>query len=121
MAVCLFTLLSGCVNKKCFLLGQSGFQKAHRHARRALREAGFDISPHCPNYELEIFWRVDRRDSPFRYYVLYDFLKVSAKPGPDRFVIASDMVTHKTYLRADVRSNENLDALPLAESPASVD
>ncbi len=99
------------------------YVKAHNHAQKVLRESGSELSPYPPDYDLMTFWR--------RHYVeetltihdcqLYDFLKTSEKPGPDRFVIAYDKATRKTYLRADLRSNENIETLPPVGSSSERD
>ena len=121
VAVCLFALLSGCVFSDPNLWGQARFQMAHRHAQRVVSPYG--ITPYAPNYDLEIFWRkhYDAATGKHHSYELYDFLKVSPQPGPDRFVIAYDRATRKTYLRADLRSNDNLETLRSVGSPARVD
>lgn len=87
---------------------------AHKHAERVLRDAGTQLTPYWPNYELMCFYRQhwDKSTEVMHEYELYDFLKICDRPGPPRFVIAYDMATRKTYLRAELRSNENLDRLP---------
>jgi hypothetical protein len=86
---------------------------AHQHAERVLRDAGTQLSPYS-DYDLMTFYRRqwDESAEVMHKYELYDFLKICATPGPPRFVIAYDMATRKTYLRADLRSNENLERLP---------
>ncbi|QDV89027.1 hypothetical protein RAS2_00880 [Phycisphaerae bacterium RAS2] len=89
---------------------------AEEHATNALTESGWELS--CTDYELMVFWRRHTPKENGMYVVhdlqLYEYLKKSEKPGPDRFVIAYDKATRKTHLRSDLRSNENLDALPKA-------
>lgn len=89
------------------------YQMAHLHAARVLEEAGSSLRPYRPDYDLEMFWRkhYDEEAKVLHVYQLYDFLKASSEPGPDRFVIAYDNVTRETYLRNDLRSNANLESL----------
>ncbi len=89
---------------------------AHGHARKVLRKAGSDLRPYHPDYELMIFWRrfYDESTMTIHDCQLYDFLKLSSRLGPCRFVIAYDKATRETYLRADLRSDENLEFLPQA-------
>jgi hypothetical protein len=112
----LFVYLSGCVINDPNHNEKIRFSMARIHAERVLAESGSSLRPCPPDYELMTFWR-KHYDEPTRavhVYELYDFLKTSAQPGPDRFVIAYDKATRKTYLRADLRSNENLEILPAA-------
>ena len=87
---------------------------ALEHAEHVIRETGSNLRPYHPDYELMIFWRRDYDESTkiLHHYELYDLMKTSQQPGPDRFVIAYDKVTRKTYLRTDLRSNENITTLP---------
>jgi len=89
------------------------YAMATRHAREALKDAGYDLTPGYPDYDLMIFGRrhYDRETEVLHHLVLYDFLKIADKPGPNRFVIAYDTATRETYLRPDLRSNENLERL----------
>lgn len=59
----------------------------------------------------------DAETKVFHKYQLYDFLKTSPGPGPAHFVIAYDTATRKTCLRADLRSNQDLDRLPADTTP----
>ena len=113
VAVCLVALLSGCAINDPNRNGKLRYSMAHIHAKRALSEAGASLTPYRPDYGLMIFCRrhYDTRTETIHDYQLYDFLKLTPKPGPNRFVIAYDDVTRKTYLRADLRSDENLDSL----------
>lgn len=90
---------------------------AEEHAMNALRDSGCRLT--CSDYELMVFWRRHTPKENGLYIVhdmqLYDYIKKSEKPGPDHFVIAYDKATRKTYLRSDLRSNENLDAIPKAK------
>lgn len=90
---------------------------AYEHAQSALHESGWTLDPY-KDYDLEIFRRrfAERVEQEYRHHdlELYDFLKKASSPGPDRFVIAYDNVTKATYLRQDLRSNENLANLPRA-------
>lgn len=92
------------------------YQMAHAHAGELLQAAGSDLDAH-DDYDLMIFFR--RHNDLVRRivhrYELYDFLKTSPKPGPERFVIAYDDATRRTYLRSDLRSNENLESLPVVD------
>lgn len=94
------------------------YQMAHLHAADVLKAAGCELSPFGGgNYNLMEFWTkyYDEKTKIVHFYQLYDFLKICDKPGPDRFVIAYDTVTRKTYLRSDLRSNVNLDRLPATQ------
>ena len=123
VAVCLFALLSGCAINDPNRNDKIRYSMAHIHAKRALSEAGSSLTPYRPDYELMVFWRrhYDTCTKTIHDCQLYDFLKVSPKPGPERFVIAYDKATRKTYLRADLRSDENMESLRSVESPARVD
>jgi hypothetical protein len=89
---------------------------AEQHAKNALHDSGWGLT--SSDYERMLFWRRHTPKESGLYIVhdlqLYEYRKISEKPGPDRFVIAYDKATRKTYLRSDLRSNENLDALPKA-------
>ncbi len=74
---------------------------AHGHAERVLKEAGSKLRPYAPDYDMKTFWT--------SHSEFYDFLKTSTKPGPNRFVIVYDSEKRKTYLRADLHSDENLE------------
>ena len=113
VAVCLFALLSGCAINDPNRNDKIRYSMAHAHAKRSLSEAGSSLTPYWPDYELLTFWRrhYDTPTKTIHDYKLYDFLKVSPEPGPSRFVIAYDTATRKTYLRADLRSNENMERL----------
>lgn len=93
------------------------FMMATSHAREVLADAGNGQTPNQLDYDMMIFTRrvFDESTQTEHHLELYDFLKTSSHCGPQRFVIAYDDVTRKTYLRSDLRSNENLDSLPLAE------
>jgi len=88
------------------------FGMATQHALGVIEQANQQLT--LADYDLEVFWRkhYDESTKTTHFYELYDFAKKSANPGPDRFVIAYDRHTRNTYLRADLRSNENLDRLP---------
>ena len=96
------------------------YQMAHLHAQRVLREAGSQLRPYTPDYDLMTFWRrdYDEQTTVIHDYQLYDFLKTSREPGPDRFEIAYDTATRETYLRTDLRSNQNVGTLP-SSAPAA--
>ena len=121
--VCFLALRSGCAINDPNRNDKMRYQMAHSHARRVLTETGSDLTPYSPDYELMIFWRrhYDESTKTVHDCQLYDFVKASPEPGPERFVIAYDKATRKTYLRADLRSNENLEALRSVEPPATVD
>src|SRR5688500_3547460 len=71
------------------------YSMAHSHAARVLQEAGSELRPYSPDYEAMTFWRryYDKQAEMIHDYQLYDFLKVSSEPGPNRFVIAYDKAT----------------------------
>ena len=94
------------------------YAMAIEHAARVLREAGTELSPTWPDYEVMTFYRRywDESTEVMHRYELYDFVKICDKPGPARFVIAYDVGTRETYLRANLRSNHNLDRLPTVQS-----
>ncbi len=86
---------------------------AHQHADRVLAQVGDGLS--CfDDYDLMVFWRrhFDEETRVLHDYQLYDVVKTSDRPGLKRFIIAYDTATRKTYLRSELRSNENIDSLP---------
>ena len=89
------------------------YSMARIHADRVLEQINDELSSR-DDYDLVTFWRRhwDSETKVMHVYKLYDFVKTSDRPGPKRFVIAYDKVTRKTYLRSELRSNENLDSLP---------
>jgi hypothetical protein len=93
------------------------YSMAYGHAAKVIQEAGSELKAGHPDYDVMTFWRrhYDEEARILHDCQLYDFLKVSKHPGPDRFVIAYDKATRETYLRADLRSNENLSCLPTVE------
>jgi hypothetical protein len=115
-------ILLGSINSGCSLLyindpnsnDKIRYSMAHAHAERGLREAGSKLHPYSPDYDVMVFWRrhYDEKTQTIHDCQLYDFLKTSRQPGPDRFVIAYDMATRKTYLRTDLRSDVNIESLP---------
>ena len=114
-----------CLCAGCWLCGPNHNDKmrysmALGHADRALREVGCDLS-YSDDYALMEFWRVyyDERENVLHELKLYDFLKTAKGSGPDRFVIAYDFVRRQTYLRADLRSDENLERLDWASTPTT--
>lgn len=96
------------------------YSMAHGHAARVLKESGSALEPYRPDYDYLVFFRrhYDESTHAFHSCELYDFLKISDKPGPERFVIAYEKETKKTYLRTDLRTNLNIDRLPTTQ-PAS--
>ncbi len=106
-------ILSGCAINDPNKNDKIRYSMAHIHANRVLTEAGSNLESHYPDYSMMTFRRdhYDRSTHVVHVCELYDFLKVSPEPGPERFVIAYDKVTRKTYLRANLRSNENLERL----------
>ena len=112
LAAFLLALLSGCI-EDLSRIEKLRYSMAHVHAQKVLSDAGSSLSPYHPDYELMVFWRyyIDEcTPKTLHECKLYDFLKVSPEPGPDHFVIAYDKATRKTYLRSDLRSNENMDS-----------
>ena len=112
IVVCLLALLSGCSLNDPNRNGKVRNSMASVHAGKVLSDAGSSLKPYHPDYDLMIFGRrhYDESTTTLHLYTLYDFLKVSPEPGPDHFVIAYDKATRKTYLRSDLRSNENMDS-----------
>ncbi len=112
--ISLVVLLSGgCTTNDPNHNDKMRYAMARIHANRVLEQLSDDLSV-LEDYDLETFWRkhYDQETRVVHIYQLYDFLKISDRHGPNRFVIAYDKVTRKTYLRSDLRSNEDLDALP---------
>ncbi len=95
------------------------YSMAHIHADRVLREAGSNLSSYRPDYNTIVFIRrpCGKSTGVRHKYELWEFLKTSSQPGPSRFVIAYDNVTRKTYLRANLHSDENLERLPPTTQP----
>jgi hypothetical protein len=95
---------------------------AHETADHALRVAGYEINSYHPNYDLEEFGYLwyDKQSGRLHHETLYDFLKITELPGPQRFVVAFDWETGDFFLRSELRSRSNLAALPRNErSPAT--
>ena len=90
---------------------------AQSHAKSVLEDSAANLE----SYDVEEFLRrhYDSETKVIHDYRLYDYLKTSPGPGPDRFVIAYDPVTRQTYLRKNLRSNENLDRLLAPNIPSS--
>ena len=105
---------SGCVLIDPHSNPKTRYAKAMNHAERVLREAGSDLRPYKDHYDLMTFTRShwDAEQEIMFIYKLYDFVRITDKPGPDHFVIAYDKKTGETYLRSDLRSNKNLESLP---------
>lgn len=121
MLYCGFALVSGCTINDPNHNEKIRYSMADIHARRVLAEAG--LGEDRGKYELMVFWRrhYDEDTKLVHVLELYDYLKTSPAPGPDRFVIAYDKATRKTYLRSDLRSNENLESLPTVERTATME
>jgi hypothetical protein len=109
--ICLLSILPGCALTDPNHNEKIRWGMAQVHAGDVIKNAGADPR----QYEQEVFTRkyYDRATHVVHVYELYDFMKTSPDPGPDRFVIAYDKATRKTYLRSDLRSNENLERLPV--------
>ena len=88
------------------------YQMAMAHAKATIERGGSSLSPDRPDYNLEIFFRrhFDEKANIRHSYEIYDFLKNSHSPGPERIIIAYDNVTRMTHLRSNLRSNVNLDS-----------
>lgn len=86
------------------------YQLAIIHANEFLKESGSSLRCHYPSYDLEMFSRFwyDEETETEHPLVLYDYLKTTNESGPRRFVIAYDKFDRRTYLRTDLRSNQNL-------------
>lgn len=112
--ICLVALGAGCNLNDPNRVAQIRHLMANEHARAVLQAAGSSLSPESPDYSVLVFWRnhLDSANNTQHRYELYDFVKTSQAPGPESFVIAYDNVTRSTYLRSDLRSNQNLDRLP---------
>lgn len=89
------------------------YSMAHDHAQKVLLQSGSKLNAFY-DYDLMTFGRrhFDEDTRILHRYQLYDFVKKTDAHGPERFVIAYDYATRKTYLRSDLRSNENLTTLP---------
>jgi len=88
------------------------FSMAYAHAEQVLKEQGSSSS----TYDVMVFWRrhYDENTHVIHDCQLYDFLKTTAGPGPEHFVIAYDKATRETYLRTDLRSDQNITSLDRA-------
>jgi hypothetical protein len=109
--------LSGCTINDPNHNAKIRYSMAMGHAQRVLKEAGSSLEI-LKDYNTLTFRRMhfDHDTRVVHVFELYDFVKNSPGVGPEAFVIAYDKVTRKTYLRADLRTNENLETLP-TESP----
>jgi hypothetical protein len=94
------------------IIPQARYQMAHLHAQQALADAGFSTDHFRDQFDLEIFTRRHVDGDVVHHYELYEFLKTAPTPGPERIVIAYDDVTRTTYIRRDLRSNQDLTSLP---------
>ena len=116
-AVVVFCVLSatGCAINDPNRNSKVRYVMVRQHASRALKEAGYEVRPYWPDYEAMQFDRFyyDKAGDSYHNWELTDFLKITDKPGPDRFVIVYERETRKTYLRSNLRSNENLERLPV--------
>jgi hypothetical protein len=109
-------LLVGCLSDPNHMAGVR-YLHVLEHAAKTLDESGSSLKPFKPDYQLMIF-----RREPDGLVIegkpdleLYDFFKTTSERGPDRFVIVYDRRTRETYLRDDLRSNENLERWPDSE------
>jgi hypothetical protein len=85
------------------------------HASKVLAKTSCVPKPSLNDYDQMTFARkhYDKDTKIVHIYVLYDYLrKQTPGCGPERFVIAYDKATKRTYLRRNLRSNDDIESLP---------
>jgi len=94
--------------------GKMRHSMAMKHARSFLKDdVGVTNERPLDDYDLMVFYRqhYDKQLQETHNLTLYDFLKNDKRAvGPDRFVIAYDKFDRKTYVRDNLRSNEDIES-----------
>ncbi len=94
--------------------GKMRYSMATIHARNFLKDqVGITNERPLEDYDLMVFYRqhYDFETRECHNLTLYDYLKNNKNAeGPERFVIAYDKFDRKTYVRDNLRSNEDIES-----------